>query len=160
MCFCKRQYPGGVNTNVRQVQGALSILSKWNIEITNNQTFELRVNNPFEGLERVTNSYVYVNGNDNNYTYKKFYENEILKQPNNILYASFVKFLFETNPNKKPLSKILNMSDQISVSIFTELIEKYKPDKIKDVILSLENYNKKTYKSFNLTIRKWLQKDK
>jgi len=63
MSFCKRQYPNGVNTNVRQISGAISILEKWNIEIINNETFTLRINNSYE---RVKNSYGNGNGNGNN----------------------------------------------------------------------------------------------
>lgn len=61
MCFCKRQYPGGVNSNVRQIQGALSILNNWNIEIADDKSFTLRVTNGYEGLRRVNKDY----GNDN-----------------------------------------------------------------------------------------------
>jgi hypothetical protein len=62
MCFCKRQYPAGVNTKVRQVQGVIYILQRWDIEILNNETFMLRVNNPYEGLRTLNKDYGIGNG--------------------------------------------------------------------------------------------------
>lgn len=60
MSFCKRQYPNGVNTKVRQIQGALTILESWDVEIINNQTFTLRVN---KGYKTLDNSYGSGSGN-------------------------------------------------------------------------------------------------
>lgn len=166
-CFCKRQYPGGVNTNVRQVQGAISILTKWNIEIVNNQTFTLRVNNPYEPLRTLIKDYGNGNGNGNIiepilnvYTYNEFYDNEIKKCNADETYVAFVEWLFKKNPNKKPLLKVLGMTDQISYDILREYLIKYTPQQIKTTILQLENYTKKTYKSFNLTINNWLKNAK
>jgi hypothetical protein len=119
MNFCKRQYPGGVNTNVRQISGAISILNSWNIEIINNQTFTLRVNNSYEQLKGVTNSYVNVNGigndikevkNENLIDRQKSFESEVLtfesKYDFNILKA-FYNYWSEPTLDKKKMKKEL-----------------------------------------------------
>lgn len=69
--YCKQQYPGGVNTNVRQISGAIKILNDWNIEIINTQTFTLRVNNTLKPLESLNKAYGNDNGNVND-NVKKF----------------------------------------------------------------------------------------
>ena len=65
MNFCKRQYPGGADSNVRQVKGAVNILNNWGIEIINSQTFTLRVNKPYEALRSLNKDYGNGNGNGN-----------------------------------------------------------------------------------------------
>lgn len=65
MNYCKRQYPKGVNTNVRQIMGAINILNEWGIEVINSQSFKLRVKNSYIDSERLNKDYVYVNGNGN-----------------------------------------------------------------------------------------------
>lgn len=95
---------------------------------------------------------------ENEIIYSIFYDKEIKLSNNNNNYIKFVRFLFETNPNKKPLTKVLHLSNQITFESFQEIISKYKPELIKEKILNLENYTKKTVKSFNLTLRAWLKK--
>lgn len=92
------------------------------------------------------------------YIYNKFYDLEIQNSNNNNLYIQFVKFLFETNPNKKPLNKVLKYNNQITFESFLELINNYDSKKIKEKILALENDTKGKYSSFNLTLRNWLKK--
>jgi len=97
------------------------------------------------------------------YKYSSFYDSEILKseQQNNIEYAKFVEWLFKNNINKRPLTKVLNMKDQITVEMFDKYMKLYGYEKIKDTIINLDNYTKKTYSSFNSTLNNWLKpKDK
>lgn len=92
--------------------------------------------------------------------YNAFYDDQIeLSIKKNIqYYPEFVKWLFENNINKQPLKKVLAMNNQITCDNFKNYVEKYGSERLKSTILDLENYTKKTYSSFNLTINKWLKK--
>jgi len=95
----------------------------------------------------------------NIYTYSAFYDSEI-KKVDGIIdseYPHFVKWLFENNINKRPLNKVLKLKDQITVEMFEKYRRSYPIDHIKDTILNLENYTKKTYSSFNTTLNNWLK---
>jgi hypothetical protein len=92
---------------------------------------------------------------ENKYTYSKFYDEEIVKSDNNKKYLAFVNFLFKTNPTGKPLSKVINMANQISFEQLNKLLTIHETSIVKDKILALENTTKK-YKSFTLTLNNWL----
>ena len=99
------------------------------------------------------------NLNHKKINHKKFYESELKKSNNDKQYTGFIDWLYKDNPNKKPLSKVLSMSDQITFDRFKEYIKAYNKNILKETILNLENYTKKTYKSFNLTLNNWLKKE-
>lgn len=94
--------------------------------------------------------------------YNSYYDKqiEISIEHENQLYKLFVGFLFKNNPTKQPLSKVLKLKDQISFETFDKWMKLYDKEVIKQTILDLENYTKKTYSSFTLTIEKWLQRTK
>lgn len=150
------QYPNFPNSNVKAQLSAINRLKEFEVFDDKNQTL----------IKGLSNSYGYEYGNEyeneeqKKYIYSKFYDEQILiaDKNHNSLYKSFVDFLFKNNPTGKPLSKVLKLQSQITIETFDKWIEKYKPDKIKDCILSLENYNKKSYVHFSLTINKWLLK--
>lgn len=98
------------------------------------------------------------NNNVNN-VYNEYYSAEILKSKNNSDYITFVKFLFGENGVERPFKKLLAMDDQIGYKQFLELkrISEEHHTKILDTVRQLENYNKKTYKSFYLTMCNWLK---
>jgi hypothetical protein len=93
------------------------------------------------------------------YIYSNFYDFEISKCNGDINYPAFVGWLFGTNLNKRPFTKVLNMTDQISFEQFNKYISKYGHEKLKDTIINLDNYTKKTYSSFNSTLNNWLKRD-
>lgn len=97
---------------------------------------------------------------ENKYVYNKFYDEQIknAKLNNSAKYQTFVKFLFGNNINNRRLDKVLNLKDQISCKRLDELLELYSVEKIRETIISLDNYNKKTYTSFNSTLTNWLKK--
>ena len=95
------------------------------------------------------------------YIYSKFYDEQILiaEQNNNNLYKQFVNFLFNNILTKKPMNKVLSMSDQITFENFDKWHRAYGHEKLKKTIIDLENSTKKTYKSFTLTLNNWLKND-
>jgi len=97
--------------------------------------------------------------NENKYVFNKYYDAEILKSQNDPEYAKFVKFLFGENGVERPFQKLLNMDDQIGYKQFLQLrkIAEENRTKVLDTVRRLENYNKKTYKSFYLTMCNWLK---
>lgn len=100
------------------------------------------------------------NTNNNvNKVYNEYYDAEILKSQNDPEYGKFVKFLFGENGIERPFTKLLSMDDQIGYKQFIELkkISEEHKTKILDTVRQLENYNKKTYKSFYLTMCNWLK---
>jgi hypothetical protein len=130
------------------------------------QTINKRTNKQLTNNQQTTNKQLTTNKNDKNdkkeiYTYSNFYDLEIKKanELKNIEYPLFVAWLFKNNINKSPLNKVLSMKDQISVDLFDKYINTYGYENFKNTILNLENYNKKIYTSFNLTLNNWL-KDK
>ena len=92
------------------------------------------------------------------YVYSFFYDSELSKCNGDVNYPGFVGWLFGTNINKRPLTKVLKMNDQISFEQFNKYLSKYGHEKIKDTILDLDNYTKKTYSSFNSTLNNWLKR--
>jgi hypothetical protein len=91
--------------------------------------------------------------------YNEYYDAEIIKSENNSDYIIFVKFLFGENGVERPFKKLLTMDDQIGYKQFIELkrISEEHKTKILDTVRQLENYNKKNYKSFYLTMCNWLK---
>lgn len=94
------------------------------------------------------------------YIYNKFYDEQIAIADKNhfFQYSKFVDFIFKNNPTNKPLNKVLNLSDQIKQETLNNWLKEHNPELIKSTILNLENYTKKNYKSFTLTINEWLKK--
>jgi hypothetical protein len=137
MMFCKRQYPGGANTKVMQIKGAISILNKWKIEVVNNQTFEIRVSNPYEPLRTLDKDYGSGNGigigilskKDNTLikvcNYTEFYDLQLQLSNNDSEYEYFIKILFGENIYKRPLHSVLKLKEQLSWEQF-ESIKKIK----------------------------------
>lgn len=93
------------------------------------------------------------------FVYNKFYDEQLKLSGNDKYYEAFIDYLFKNNSNNRPLSKVLSMSDQITFERFKYYTDNYSNDAIKSTIEAIENYTKKTYKSFNLTLNKWIQKD-
>lgn len=93
--------------------------------------------------------------------FSKFYDNEILLSKNDEAYLRFVSFLFGDNDLNRPLNKLLNMNDQIRYVQFLKLreVSQKTGNKILDTVRNLENYTKKNYSSFYLTLSKWLAKE-
>lgn len=89
---------------------------------------------------------------------EEFYQNEILKNPDNKKYHHFVNYLLGKNDVQRPLDKILKMSDPIGEKRFNELLIIAEENKtiMLDKINNIENSEKK-YKSFNLTLTNWLK---
>jgi len=94
-----------------------------------------------------------------NKVYNEYYDAEIFKSQDDPEYAKFVKFLFGENGIERPFKKLLNMEDQIGYKQFVELkrISEEHKTKILDTVRQLENYNKKNYTSFYLTMCNWLK---
>ena len=90
------------------------------------------------------------------YIYNKYYDSELENSKNDI-YKQFVEYLFNTNPNEKPLNKVLSLKDQLSEKRFMQLYKIYGSDKMKDKILGIQA-SKKDYNSFNLTLTNWLKR--
>ena len=95
-----------------------------------------------------------------NYTYNSFYDSEIKKSGDNKTYMAFVDWLFRNNITKSPLAKVIALDGQVTFEALSKLLLIYDPNKIKETILDLENYTGRKYKSFILTITKWLSKTK
>lgn len=117
-------------------------------------TKEQQKNNHVAAEEQQRNT-----NNNVNKVYNEYYDAEILKSKNDPEYGKFVKFLFGENGIERPFTKLLNMDDQIGYKQFIELkkISEEHKTKILDTVRQLENYNKKTYKSFYLTMCNWLK---
>ena len=92
------------------------------------------------------------------YIYSAFYDLQ-LEGSTDPMYESFVKFLFGENDLGRPLNKLLKMDDQIGVKQFEKLkaTSEETGRKILDTCRDIENYTKKTYSSFYLTLNKWLK---
>jgi hypothetical protein len=92
------------------------------------------------------------------YRYNSFYDDQLAKCNGDVNYPLFVKWLFETNINKRPLTNVLKMKDQITYERFNKYMDDYGPEKLKTKILSIDNSTKK-YLSFNTTLNNWLKGD-
>lgn len=151
--FITFQYPKFPNSKVKQQESAISILTNYGLWDGEKINSSLIVN------EVLGNSYDNDSGNDNGIVYSNFYDSEILKSENNPEYIKFVKFIFGENGVERPFNKLLNMKDQIGYKQFIELkrISEENNTKILDTVRRLENYNKKTYVSFYLTLCNWLK---
>jgi len=113
-----------------------------------------------QGNNTVTTGEQHSNTNNKvNNVYNEYYDAEILKSENDADYIIFVKFIFGENGVERPFKKLLAMDDQIGFKQFTELkrISEEHKTKILDTVRQLENYNKKNYKSFYLTMCNWLK---
>lgn len=100
------------------------------------------------------------NSNPQKSLFSSFYDVEIEKSNSDPDYVKFVSFIFGDNDMGRPLRKLLALNDQIGFEQFTELrrVSSETGIKIYDTVRSLENYSKKTYTSFYLTMRNWLKK--
>jgi hypothetical protein len=125
---------------------------------TNGQQIEQRVNNDRTTSEQRVNTPKEYKEREE-YIYSKFYDKEIekAKQNDNADYPKFVNWLFVSNLNKRPFAKVLNLKDQITVEMFEKYLKEYGADKLKETIISMDNYTKKTYSSFNSTLNNWLK---
>jgi len=95
---------------------------------------------------------------DKKYIYSEFYDLQI-EEANDPMYELFVKFIYGANDLGRPLNKLLKMQDQIGYKQYLKLKETSDETgrKIYDTCRDLENYTKKTYSSFYLTLNKWLK---
>jgi hypothetical protein len=89
---------------------------------------------------------------------KEFYDIEILNSENDSGYIAFINWLYGKNELNRKFEKVLKKDDQISFKTFKELTDNYGKDKVKEKIMALENNTKKSYPSFNLTLRAWLKR--
>lgn len=91
--------------------------------------------------------------------FSSFYDSELEKSEGDAEYLRFVKFLFGDNGINRPFRKLLAMNDQIGFEQFHKLkeIAQEHGTKIKDTVQQLENYKKKSYDSFYLTMCNWLK---
>lgn len=171
MRYCYRQYPGGVNTKVRQIQGALSILNSWNIEVINNQTFTLRVNKGKKELITVIKDYDNDNGNEyvieeEEIIYNKFYDNQLSENKEKDFidkYEILVKVLFGKVGVRGKLDSVLKMTNQLTFEQFLNLYTKCTKMnfKLSEMLFRMENWKDLNKKNKNVydTAYNWLNKD-
>ena len=97
---------------------------------------------------------------NNKYMYSEFYDSEILKS-NNQTYKDFVKFLFGENIDKKPLTGVLSIKNQLTEKHFELLMSKCNGNKklIGDIVTKIDNDKKYWRDKTNLyrTILNWLE---
>ena len=155
--FIEFQYPGFPNSRVRQQNSAMDILIKHNLFDKEKQTVSKDLSKSYE--HEHDNEHGTVNDKGDKKIFSLFYDSEIINSENNSDYITFVKFLFGENGVERPFKKLLAMDDQIGYNQFLELkrISEEHHTKILDTVRQLENYNKKTYKSFYLTMCNWLK---
>lgn len=153
--FFKYQYPNFPEKSFKAAESAFSRLNELGIDEQLLNTY-LRVG------KELPNSYGISIGNGigNNGEKKDFYNEEIQAHENCEKiepYKTYVEFLKGKNPVKRKLTKLLNMSDQISYDQFVSLLDKCKAHnkKLTEITLDLDNYTKKTYKSLFRTLDKW-----
>lgn len=94
--------------------------------------------------------------------FSSFYDLELTKSNGDPEYLKFVKFLFGDNGTGRPFRKLLAMNDQIGYEQFVSLKKIAVENEVKmlDTVKNLENYSKKTYTSFYLTLNNWLKPKK
>lgn len=101
-----------------------------------------------------------INKEQNIYTFSEFYDTQI-SQTNNQVYKDFVKFLFGENIDKKPLTGVLSIRDQLTEKHFDLLLAKCNGNKkmLGDTVTKIENDKKYWKDKTNLyrTILNWLE---
>lgn len=91
------------------------------------------------------------------YIYSPFYDKHL--QSANGEYLNYVKFMHGENELNRALNKCLKMNDQLKPEKFNELLllSGKKNKNMRDVILDIENHDKK-YTSFSRTLTNWINR--
>jgi hypothetical protein len=94
------------------------------------------------------------------YIYDSFYDEQIKKSEQDELYLMFVKILFGENDDKKKLTGVLSIEEQLTFEQFLSCyaLANAKGKKISEILLKMNN-DKKYYKnkvSLNRTLKNWI----
>lgn len=105
------------------------------------------------------NDNVNVSVNNIKYIYNQFYDSELKKSNNNKKYEMFIKMLFGENEEKRKLTGILKIENQLTFDNFNKILA-IKPNDIfiSDILLKIENDSKyyKGKKSLYRTLLNWV----
>lgn len=146
--FLEYQYNNFPNSKVRSQQSAINILRRFKLWNEENQTVT-------KGL---VNSYVYEHDNESGHVKKKtpkqFYDEQLELSENNPEYKLFISWLLGDNIFKRPMNKVLGMTEQITWDQFPTILEIHKDTgvKVKPLLEELENWLMKNPKAKNSTI--------
>ena len=95
----------------------------------------------------------------NEYIYNQFYDSELKKSNNDKKYEMFIKMLFGENEEKRKLTGILKIENQLTFDNFNKILA-IKPNDIfiSDILLKIENDSKyyKGKKSLYRTLLNWV----
>ncbi len=157
-CLMRLEKTGEINT---QITNKYRIITICNYELYQDrqQATNKQSNKQLTSNQQTTNN-KQEEKEEKNIIYDAFYDSEIEKAGDFPLYIDFVKFLFGDNDLKKPLTKLLSLSDQVTFDQFKKLYDLSieKGVRIKDTCYSMQNYTKKSYSSFYLTLNNWIKK--